>query len=142
MAYAQYSYYIDTFKGTPIPEATFNRLAEIASDVIDGIVHTPVESLDTASTAYGKVQRACCYIIESLNANGGVDSIMGFSESAKNSESLGDYSYSGGNASMQSQGSAVWYGDIRIPAIIPELLRAAGLTCRWAYAGTVIDDGH
>lgn len=124
-----------------MPEITFNRLVEIASDIIDGVVYVPVNTLEVTSISYSKVQRACCYIIESLYINGGVDAIHGFSASSQGGESLGDYSYSS-KVDSQSQGSAARYGDIRVPALAMPLLNAAGLIPRWVYAGTVIDDGH
>ena len=140
MAYIDYNYYSSTFHGTLIAESAFNRLSEIASDVIDSIVSKPVSTLDTTSDAYAKVKRACAYTVETLDANGGVDAITGFSASSANSESLGDYSISSGNSAAQS--SALWFGDIRIPQLAYSLLQAAGLMSRWAYAGTVIDDGY
>lgn len=42
MAYIDYTYYTDTFGGTAIEETEFKRLAEIASDVIDGVAIVPV----------------------------------------------------------------------------------------------------
>lgn len=140
MAYIDYNYYSVTFHGTTIQQADFDRIAEIGSDVIDGIVSKPVGTLDTASDAYAKVQKACAYIVETLYANGGVDAITGFSASANDSESLGDYSISSGSSAGQR--SALWFGDIRIPQLASSLLHAAGLMSRWAYAGTVIDDGY
>lgn len=139
MAYIDYSYYKDTFHGSTVAESEFDRLADIASDVIDSTVCRPVNALDIDSDAYAKVKKACAYIVESLDANGGVDAITGFSASAHNSESLGDYSYSAANTT--NQGSALWLGDIRIPQLAYSLLSAAGLMSRWIYAGTVIDDG-
>lgn len=139
MAYIDYSYYTSTFHGTIVAEAMFARLAEVASDVIDSIVSRPVNMLDESSDAFSKVKKACAYIVETLDANGGIDAITGFSASSVNSESLGDYSVSNGNSAGQSTG--LWFGDIRIPQLAYALLQAAGLTSRWVYAGTVIDDG-
>lgn len=137
MAYIDYSYYTTTFHGAAIAEKAFDRLAEIASDIIDGVVSKPVNTLDKSSESYSKVKRACAYIVETLNANGGIDAITGFSASSATSESLGDYSVSNGG----SNGEGLWYGDIRIPKLTHSLLTAAGLISRWAYSGTVIDDG-
>ena len=72
MAYIDATYYKDSFHCTTMPEQ-FDRLADIASDIIDGIVSKPVQSLDKTSDAYQLVQKACAYIVETLDANGGVD---------------------------------------------------------------------
>ena len=133
MAYIDYSYYTSTFHGTTVAEALFARLAEVASHVIDSIVSRPVNMLDESSDAFSKVKKACAYIVETL------DAITGFSASSVSSESLGDYSVSNGNSA--GQGTGLWFGDIRIPQLAYALLQAAGLTSRWVYAGTVIDDG-
>ena len=142
MAYIDHGFYKDSFRGTAVSEDSFPRLAEIASDTIDAIVTIPVSSLDQNSDAYVKVKRACAYLVESLEINGGIDAITGFSASSASSESLGDYSISSGGSSSESAGATLWYGDIRIPQLAYALLRAAGLISRWAYAGTVIDDGY
>ena len=141
MAYIDHEFY-KTFLGTPILDESFNRLAVVASDVVDAIVRTPVCTLEQDSDAYNKVKQACAYIVESLEANGGIDAITGFSASSVNSESLGDYSVSNRTSDAESSGAALWYGDIRIPQLAYALLRSAGLISRWAYAGTVIDDGY
>ena len=140
MAYIDYSYYTATFHGSAISQEAFGRLAEIASDIVDGIVSKPISTLVIGSEAYSKVKKACAYIVEMLDANGGVDAITGFSTSATNSESLGDYSISAGSST--GQGTGLWFGDIRIPQLAYTLLRTAGLMSRWVYSGTVIDDGY
>lgn len=138
MAYIDETYYITTFGGGSI--VGFGHLAEIASDIIDGIVAIPVSTLDTESAEYAKVKRACAYIVESLDANGGVDAITGMSSAMAESEHLGDYTIS--NSQSNSAGSGLWYGDIKIPMLAYMLLQQIGLLGRWAYKGTVIDDGH
>ena len=69
MAYIDATYYKDSFHCTTMPEQ-FDRLADIASDIIDSIVSKPVQSLDKTSDAYQLVQKACAYIVETLYANG------------------------------------------------------------------------
>ena len=141
MAYIDATYYRDSFHCTTMPEQ-FDRLADIASDIIDSIVSKPVQSLDKTSDAYQLVQKACAYIVETLDANGGVDATTGLSDAGVSSVSLGDYSENRNAASEASQAGAVWFGDVRLPNLALTLLRRAGLTSRWAYAGTVIDDGY
>lgn len=141
MAYIDATYYKDSFHCTTMPEQ-FDRLADIASDIIDGIVSKPVQSLDKTSDAYQLVQKACAYIVETLDANGGVDATTGLSDAGISSVSLGDYSESRNYASEASEAGVVWFGDIRLPSLAVSLLRRAGLMSRWVYAGTVIDDGY
>lgn len=142
MAYIDEAYYTGKFKGTALADpSSFDRLAEIASDLIDGMVNIPVNTLDPDSDSYAKVQRACAFLVETIDANGGIDAITGVSASvgAGGSETLGDYSISAGAGESSRTGAATWFGDAR--NIVLLLLRAAGLMSRWAYAGTVIDNG-
>ena len=139
MAYIDQEYYTNVFHGSAtVPD--FEHLSEIASDIIDTMVSIPVSTLDTESACYGKVKRACAYIVESLDACGGVDAVNGLSSSSADSESLGDYSISSGKS--ESSGNGIWFGDIKIPMLAYMLLQQCGLVSRWVYKGTVIDDGH
>lgn len=138
MAYIDQNYYTNTFRGTPV--TNFDRLADIASDIIDSMVVVPVSSLDVTSAEYGKVKKACAYIVESLDANGGVDAVNGLSSSSADSESLGDYSISASQSSSTRNG--IWFGDIMIPMLAYMLLQQCGLISSWVYRGTVIDDGY
>ena len=137
MAYIDQDYYTNTFHGTTV--ANFDRLAEIATDIIDSMVTIPVSSLDVTCAEYAKVKKACAYIVESLDANGGVDAVNGLSSSSADSESLGDYSISASQSS--SARSGIFFGDIMIPTLAYTLLTQCGLISRWVYRGTVIDDG-
>lgn len=140
MAYADYDFYLTVFHGTSIQYNQYERLAEMASDLIDGMVSIPVQKIADNPSAFLKVKKACAYIIESLDANGGIDVFTGMSASAAASESLGDYSIS--SAASGSAGTPTFFGDVQIPAIVKPLLQSAGLMSRWAYAGTVLDNGY
>ena len=84
MAYADFTYYEDTFLGTTIAEADFPRLALRASAVIDQITFGRAAT-DTENT--NAIKNAMCAVAEEIQnqeAAGGVDGIT--------SESQGRYS--------------------------------------------------
>lgn len=58
MAYADYSYYTDTYQGRAVPSSIFDSVAERASEVLDaltfGRIDTPTEA----------IKKACCAISE------------------------------------------------------------------------------
>lgn len=130
MAYIDQTYYDETFKGTPIPADVFDRLAEIASDVVYGICIIKPEEKDLIDTAFKK---AVAYQVELLHAQGGVDAISGFSSASRSggSEHLGDYSVSDGSA---TQLSVNMFNGIPVSSMTIMLLRQLGLMNRWAYA--------
>lgn len=123
--YIDKEYYTTTFMGTPLPDAEFARLADIASDVIDMVVQLPVPDLVPDA-----VKKAVAYEVECLSAQGGIDAITGFSASASSSESLGQYSISKGSI----PGIPMVNG-LPVSVMTIEMLRKAGLMKRWAYAG-------
>ena len=130
MAYINQTYYDETFKGTPIPTDVFDRLAEIASDVVYGICIIKPEEKDLIDMTFKK---AVAYQVELLHAQGGVDAISGFSSASRSggSEHLGDYSVSDGSATQQSVNM---FNGIPVSSMTIMLLRQLGLMNRWAYA--------
>lgn len=131
MSYITKDFYDNTFLGATIPEIEFERLADIASDIIyDVCIIKPTEK----EIADDTFKRAICYQTEMLYNQGGVDAIVGFSEShlALGSESLGDYSAGGSGG-----GSTVIFdtiGGIPVSKMALGQLRRLGLMSRWAYA--------
>lgn len=104
MAYADFTYYEDTFLGTAIAEADFPRLALRASAQIDRITFNRAAPIVTAATntdTIDAIKMATCEIAETLQTQ----------ESASNvdvitSESQGQYSVSygaGSNRTMTNQ---------------------------------------
>lgn len=130
MAFIDAAYYTDEFKGTPIPESKFARLAELASDVIDGLI--TVEMTLEEKRASANVKKATAYQVEFMNEHGGIDTILGYSDLDVTSESLGDYSVStgGGSASRIVKTS----DGIPVSPMALMHLRKDGLMCRWMYA--------
>lgn len=129
MAFIDAAYYKDEFKGTSIPESKFERLAELASDVIDGLI--TVEMTMEEKQASANVKKATAYQLEFMNEHGGIDTILGYSDVDITSESLGDYSVSTGGGSS----SIVKTSDgIPVSPMALMYLRKDGLMCRWMYA--------
>lgn len=129
MAYIDCVFYKE-FGGKPIPAADFTRIAEIASDVIYGICRIKPDSEIEASPQF---RQAVAYEVEMLYEQGGIDAIIGMSESSMSggSESLGDYSISGGGA---AQSALPTYNGIPVSSLALCKLRELGLMSRWAYA--------
>lgn len=130
MAYIDRAFYNDTFHGTEIPEDEFDRLADIASDVVYGICIIKPEAGDLIDETFKK---AVAYQVELLYRQGGIDAVVGFSEASYSggSESLGDYSISEGNARQEAVKT---YNGIPVSSMTLMLLRRLGLMARWAYA--------
>lgn len=128
MAYIDKAYY-EQFGGSNIPD-DFERIAEIASDIIDIISICPIDKNNTEQ--YALVQRATAYQVEMLNEQGGIDSIVGFaSGTSVSSESLGAYSISN---SSNAQAMIKTINGVPISTIAQSLLQKAGLMSRWAYS--------
>lgn len=130
MAYIDKAFYDDTFHGTEIPTSEFDRLAEIASDVVYDVCILKPDAEDLIDAAFKK---AVAYQVELLYLQGGVDAIVGLSEAALTggSESLGDYSTSSGTT---HQAAVLTCNGIPVSSVTLMLLRRLGLMARWAYA--------
>ena len=139
MAYIDKFFYSVEFKGTPIPDDEFDRLAEIASDVISSIATMEIDE-DTANT--DKVKKATAYEVEMLYQQGGINAIIGFAEgSAIGSESLGGFSISN---TAKSGSQVIMRSKVCIPvsSLAISMLKKAGLMCRWAFAGMRAKNGE
>ena len=135
MTYITKTYYDDEFHGKSIPANEFNRLEDIASEVIYEICRVKPDEDDVLDAAFKK---AVAYEVEFLQEQGGVDAILGFSDMqlSAGSEHLGDYSVSGGGNSASSSGSSIIVVDgIPVSSLSIMLLRRMGLMSRWAFAG-------
>ena len=90
MAYIDYAYYSNEFRGSKIREEDFDRLAEAASDIVDAIC----DGVDLGIYMEGsRFKKAIAYEAELLNAEGGIDAITGQAASSMSStsEHLDDY---------------------------------------------------
>lgn len=130
MAYIDKDFYYRDFNGKSIPDESFSRLADIASDVVHGICTVKPNEQDLVTDDFKK---AVCYQVEMLNEQGGIDAILGFSEAAQEcfSESLGDYSISPGTSETSSIKT---YNGIPVSAMAYSKLQKLGLMSNWAYA--------
>ena len=130
MAYIDKAYYDDEFSGAQIPAYEFDRLADIASDVVYGICTIKPDHDVLIGETFKK---AVAYQTEMLFKQGGVDAIVGFSVSSSSggSESLGDYSISEGTTQREAVRT---YNGIPVSPMTLLLLRQLGLMARWAYA--------
>lgn len=74
MAYADYKFYTDTYKGT-LSEAAFGRLSERASDYIDARTNYVLKKGIPAEYDE-RVQKCCCALAEVINSceSGGIKS--------------------------------------------------------------------
>lgn len=130
MAYIDASYYTEKFGSEDNFSSEFERIADIASDVIDSLCTVTPTEKDLVDDRFKK---AVAYEVELLEAQGGVDAILGFSEASQcgANESLGDYSVSGNGGAQQI---ITTKGGIPVSPMTISLLRKLGLMSRWAYA--------
>jgi len=71
MAYADYAFYVETYRGGSIAESDFARLAQRASEVIDQVTFAraaPVVTAATDTATIGKIQMATCAVAEEIQA--------------------------------------------------------------------------
>jgi hypothetical protein len=122
MAYIDYAYYTDVYKGVPIPDAdTFSRLSERASELIDQVTNYTIQDL-AALTPFTQeqVKKATAAQVEYF-AYAGEQVIHG--DNGMTDVRLGNFSYSVGTQSTIS------------PAVI-NYLRPTGLL----YRGVTVCD--
>jgi hypothetical protein len=120
MAYIDYTYYTDVYKGVPIDADTFSRLSERASEIIDQVTNYAIQDF-AALPAFTQeqVKKATAAQVEYLYYAGEI-SIHG---DVFGNVKLGDFNYSGGTPSAIS------------PAVI-NYLRPTGLL----YRGVTVCD--
>lgn len=130
MAYIDKAYYCDTFHGKEIPEGDFDRLADIASDLVYDICRIKPKETDLVDERFKK---AVAYQVEFLHEQGGTEAIVGRSEAtmAGSSESLGDYSVS---ANTGAQQVITTKDGLPVSSMAVMQLRRLGLMSRWAIA--------
>lgn len=133
MAYIDYAYYSNTFKGILVSADDLPRLADRASDIIDALVSKPVPLVN--GEADDNVKKATAYQVEVLAAQGGEDAVTGYASGLVGSESLGNHSISV-NSGSNATGivSIPSMGGIPVSQLALQKLSAAGLRSRWAYA--------
>ena len=131
MAYVTLEYYKGTFLGNPIEEADFNRLAMIASDVIDALVTRPIND----DTDKDQLAKATAYQVEYIAAQGGIAAVTGAAENQKIvTEKLDDYSIAEERTEESKQRLPTING-IPVSPLTLSILRKMGLMSRWYFAG-------
>lgn len=131
MAYIDYAYYTDVFHGTEIEQSDFDRLAELASDIIDASCSNAINETSNMEL----VKRATAYQVEYMNSRGDVSAAIGGASYQSVSESLDDYSISV-SESQSAREEAYSLNGIPLSALAVALLKRAGLIAsRWVYEG-------
>jgi hypothetical protein len=127
MAYIDYTYYTETFKGEPITKEQFERLVERASDLVDQMTTYGLQGVDLTQAApiiQNNVKKATAAQVEYMASQGGGMSIHG---GAPASVSIGNFTYSeGGN---RGQGNLTREQQMVSPAVIA-YLKPTGLLYR------------
>lgn len=103
MAYADYAYYTNIYKGASVPESAFDAVAERASEILDSLTFGRITDdwIDDDG-----VKKACCAIAErqyTADQRGGAD---------VRSESVGSYSVTyadGGGTNAKNAAIAARY---------------------------------
>lgn len=132
MAYLTKDYYTNTFHGQAVPDDQFDRLADMASDVIDAIVLVPI---DPEKHDMELIAKAAAYEMEYLWQEGGLDAITGRAASGQTvTEKLDEYSI-GESVSESTKSQLLTVNGIPVSALAVAILRKLGLMCRWWYAG-------
>lgn len=131
MGYVTKEYFDKTFHGTSMSDAKFERMAMIASDVIDAVILQPITALTDAE----QLAKAASYQIEYLLAQGGIDAING---AAANqfavTEKLDDYTITEG-LSDSAEKNKLSINGIPLSPLTISILKKLGLMHRWVYAG-------
>lgn len=138
MAYVTFDYYKGTFLGNPIEEKDFNRLAMIASDVIDALVTRPIND----DTDKDQLAKATAYQVEYIAAQGGIAAVTGSAESQRViNEKLDDYSVVEEQTEEAKQNLPTTNG-VPVSPLTLSILRSMGLMSRWYYAGSRCSNGQ
>jgi hypothetical protein len=90
MEYIDYTYYTDTYKGSSIPVAAFNKQAMKAQLKVD---YFTFNRIDTTADYMERVKMCCCDLAEQIYTFETAENMMG----NVSSEKVGDYSISFNN---------------------------------------------
>ena len=117
MAYADYDFYRDVYKGK-LKAADFARLSERASDIIDSRTEFLIKRCgfnNVSEELAERIKKACCAVSEAIkiNENGG----------AKQYECVGDYSVTYASGALTNEQRI----DNALTTYIPDIVK----TARW-----------
>jgi len=102
MVYADETYYNGTFKGIEVNSTELTRMLARASDYIDMLTNYKLKSIDINTLDpffQDQIKKATCAQVEVWQKQGGID-VVG---AGYDSVNIGNFSYSGGSDSSQSQ---------------------------------------
>ena len=128
MAYVTHDYYANTFHGEAISEQEFDRIAQDAGVMLDGIVQRPVEEADMIGDMF---KRAVCYQIETLKLAGGPAGVT----TTASRGALTSFDNDGYSESRERINGAATFGGLPVSAMAIAVLREMGYMNRWVYAG-------
>lgn len=98
MAYADFPYYRDFFKGTLISdEKAFRTLAERSSEFIDTVTFDRLVDESLLSRFKEKIQKCCCALSELFFRRCSADKLLDAKNAVETSETIGAYSVSFAN---------------------------------------------
>ena len=100
MAYIDTAYYEETFKGKPVPAASFERLAERASEAVSAMSpHVALNGIASLTAdELTALKKATCSMVEFLAAA---------DEGAFSSERIGSYSYTAAQNFKEAESVAI-----------------------------------
>ena len=137
MAYIDETYYTGTFKGTAIASSEFDKLADIASDLVDSIVLIDVDTDDMSEAQIGYLKKATAYETELLYLQGGIDAITGMAADNFSSAQVGGISVAKADQAMKSFPTV---NGLPISALTVWNLKKAGLMRRLVAEDVEDDD--
>lgn len=98
MAYADFPYYRDFFKGTLIKdENAFRTLAERSSEFIDTVTFDRLSDEELLNQYKAKIQKCTCALSELLFKKSSADRMLNAENMPETSETIGAYSVSFAN---------------------------------------------
>lgn len=98
MAYADFPYYRDFFKGTLIKdENAFRTLAERSSEFIDTVTFDRLSDEELLNQYKNKIQKCTCALSELLFKKSSADRMLNAENMPETSETIGAYSVSFAN---------------------------------------------
>ena len=93
MAYADFPYYRDFFKGTLIrDENAFRTLAERSSEFIDTVTFDRLSNEELLNRYKNKIQKCTCALSELLFKKNSADKLLNAENMPETSETIGSYS--------------------------------------------------
>lgn len=120
MAYIDRRFYTSSYYGEDIPSGEFEKLAKMASFVIDAVTFGRAARYQNGELS-SAIKTATAIQTEYMYANGGISSATGTGDNMKSSEQIGNYSYS------KTSDGLISIGGIPVSPLALAVLDSAGL---------------